>query len=66
MELNCNDINELIKNYLFSEHERNSMQQEIEKLNTIINCKDEEIKTLKDVLGGLYVKREFDSKSDKC
>lgn len=53
MNLNCNDINELIKNYLFSEHEKNSMQQEIEKLNTIIDCKDEEIKLLKELLKGV-------------
>ena len=66
MELNCNDINELIKNYLFSEHERESMQYEIKRLETIIEGKNEEIKTLKEALGGLYVKRESNSKGDKC
>ena len=52
MDLNCEDINELIKNFLFLEHETKLKQSEIDRLNTIISCQNEEIKLLKEILKG--------------
>ena len=52
MNLNCEDINELIKNFLFLEHETKIKQNEIDRLNTIIDCQQREIETLRERLKG--------------
>lgn len=50
MNLNCDDINELIRNFLILKNELDRKQIEIEKLYIALEGKDEIIKTLKEVL----------------
>lgn len=51
MNLSATDIDELIKQYLILQYQYSRLEDEKDKLNLIIDCKDEEIKTLKEILG---------------
>lgn len=50
MNLSVTDIDELIKQYLILQYQYSRLEDEKDKLNLIIDCKDEEIKTLKEIL----------------
>ena len=51
MNLNCNDIDELIRQFLILKCQYDELSHEKNKLEIVIDCKDEEIKTLKEILG---------------
>lgn len=50
MDLKKEDIEELIRQFLILRNNFEHLEQEKRELNIVIDCKDEEIKTLKEII----------------